>query len=427
VEFETTEEARYAQTKATKPLNGKEIEIEFLTGATLWVTNYPPTADEKYIRNLFKNVNPCHPKSESCHANSSQYGEISEVRFPSLQGNTNRRFCYVQFLDASAAKKATELDGKVLDGQFHLGAKISDPNRKEIRHGALYEGREVYVRNISWKASEDDVKRLFQEYGTIEKVRIPVNDYGKSKGVAFVAFERANDAKKAVESLNNTPFMSRTINVEQSVPRAKRTQTTLLRGSTHSASPEPTSVNGDAMMVDGPINSAADEKSRPRKRTMALLNVPDTVNSARLEALLTPFGTINKITLRPDHGGAIVEFGEEKSVGAAGLGLGGTELDGKTIQTGTVADLMTHKAEIKAGKLSEVKKVKEKTSMLNQGPVSRPGGRRGGLGKRTGLGFSAPRASKPAEENGENGSKPAAKSNADFRSMFIKAKGNGDD
>lgn len=354
-------------------------------------------------------------------------GEITEVRFPSLQGNTNRRFCYVQFLDAEDARKATSLNGKVLDGTFHLKALISDPNRKENRHGALIEGREIYVRNVNWKATEDDVKRLFEEHGIVERVRIPVNDKGGSRGVAFVDFEKSEDAKKAIEALHNTPFMSRTINVELSVSKAKRTQTTVLVGSLQSASPEP-SANGDAMVIDGSNEDAKAvrlEEQAVKRRTIALLGIPDTVNSARINVLVAPFGTINKITLRPDHGGALVEFVNENSVGAASLALDGTDFDDKKIHTGTIGDLLAHKPELRAGKLSEVKKVKEKTALITQGPVSRPGGRRGGLGKRTGLGFSAPKASQP-EENG-NGNKVGAKTNADFRSMFMKPKENGEE
>jgi squamous cell carcinoma antigen recognized by T-cells 3 len=56
VEFELKEDALFAQTKVIKPFDGQTISIEFTTGSTLWVTNYPPTADEKYIRNLFEQV-----------------------------------------------------------------------------------------------------------------------------------------------------------------------------------------------------------------------------------------------------------------------------------------------------------------------------------------------------------------------------------
>jgi RNA recognition motif-containing protein len=172
VEFDTHQDALYAQTKVTKPFKGNTIEIEFSREYTIWVANYPPSADEKYLRSLF-----------------AEYGEITEVRLPSLQGNTNRRFCYIEFADESSAHKATELDGKVLDSVYRLQVNISDPSKRETRHGAVAEGRELYVKNVDWLASEKDVKELFSAHGRVEHVRIPRNMVGKSKGVAFVVFE----------------------------------------------------------------------------------------------------------------------------------------------------------------------------------------------------------------------------------------------
>jgi hypothetical protein len=56
IEFADEKEALYAQTKSVKPFGGNDITIEFTTGTTLWVTNYPPEADKDYIRNLFSEV-----------------------------------------------------------------------------------------------------------------------------------------------------------------------------------------------------------------------------------------------------------------------------------------------------------------------------------------------------------------------------------
>jgi RNA recognition motif-containing protein len=189
VEFETKEDALFAQAKVTKPFDGQTISIEFSTGSTMWVTNYPPTADAKYIRTLFEKVSSSRSLNPIKLLISKQFGEVVDVRFPSLQGNTHRRFCYVQFLSPASAQKATELDGQILDKQYHLQAKISDPSKKADRHGAMYEGREVFIRNLHFGASEPDVRELFSHYGTIEKVRIPTRVDGKSKGVGFVAFE----------------------------------------------------------------------------------------------------------------------------------------------------------------------------------------------------------------------------------------------
>jgi squamous cell carcinoma antigen recognized by T-cells 3 len=356
-----------------------------------------------------------------------------EVRFPSLQGNTHRRFCYVQFSDPSSALKATQLDGQVLDGQYHLQAKVSNPTRKENRHGAIYEGREIFIRNVHYGATEAEVKELCSSCGPIERVRIPTNLNGKGKGVAFVVFEDKSSAEKAVETLNNTAFKSRTIAVEISAPKGKRVETTIRRN-TASATPEleslpdAPSANGDAQ----PPNAR-----NYKERTIAILNLSDTVNVARLEKLVEPYGATKKIALRPDHGGAFVEFAEQKSVALATLGLENIEVDGKKIQISTVEELMQQNPEKKAQKIAERLKEEAATkagkgTLTSSGPVSRPGqggarrggrggrgGHGGGLGKRTGLGFGAPKS------NGDQVETGSGKTNAEFRDLFLKGGTNG--
>jgi squamous cell carcinoma antigen recognized by T-cells 3 len=69
-----------------------------------------------------------------------------------------------------------------------LIAKISDPSAKKPREGASYEGREVFVGNVAWKASPEELTKLFSKYGTVENVRMPRKVDGKSKGVAWIVF-----------------------------------------------------------------------------------------------------------------------------------------------------------------------------------------------------------------------------------------------
>lgn len=69
-----------------------------------------------------------------------------------------------------------------------LVVKKSDPGHKQNRSGPLYEGREIYVSNVDWTATEEEIGGIFKKYGTVERVRIPRNVAGKSKGIAFVVF-----------------------------------------------------------------------------------------------------------------------------------------------------------------------------------------------------------------------------------------------
>lgn len=67
IEFETRDEAVVAQTRDQKLLDGNAIEVQLGSGSTLFVTNFPPTADEGFFRDLFREVSL--PAMLSGHAN----------------------------------------------------------------------------------------------------------------------------------------------------------------------------------------------------------------------------------------------------------------------------------------------------------------------------------------------------------------------
>ncbi len=95
----------------------------------------------------------------------------------------------MQFKSPSQAQNATEQNGRAINDKLKLVVKISDPGIREGRTGALYEGREVYVSNVNWNATEEELTETFSQYGHVERIRIPKNVGGKSKGVAFVVFK----------------------------------------------------------------------------------------------------------------------------------------------------------------------------------------------------------------------------------------------
>lgn len=69
-----------------------------------------------------------------------------------------------------------------------MSVKMSNPGKKQERVGPLYEGRELYLANIDWSATEDDIQQVFSKYGKVERVRLPKKFGGKSMGYGFVVF-----------------------------------------------------------------------------------------------------------------------------------------------------------------------------------------------------------------------------------------------
>lgn len=87
--------------------------------------------------------------------------------------------------------------------------------------------KKLFVGNLSWKATEDSLKPLFERYGNVLSVKIIVDQYtGKSKGFGFVEMETAEDAEKAIQGLNETPVLERNIRVSLAQERSERPERT---------------------------------------------------------------------------------------------------------------------------------------------------------------------------------------------------------
>ena len=82
--------------------------------------------------------------------------------------------------------------------------------------------KSIYVGNIPFSASEDDLRDLFSEYGAVQSLKF-VNDRetGRFRGFAFVEMDDA-DALAAIEALDGSPLDGRSLKVNEAKPRAPR-------------------------------------------------------------------------------------------------------------------------------------------------------------------------------------------------------------
>ncbi|KAH8589430.1 hypothetical protein B0O99DRAFT_523118 [Bisporella sp. PMI_857] len=402
IEFRSNLDVLSALLRDGKYFGSNQIHVKAATGFTLYVTNYPPTADDTYIKNLFK-----------------QCGDVFSIRWPSLKFNPHRRFCYVTFRDQESAAKATELHGQMLLGGFKLSALYSNPAVKKAREGAMAEGRELHVTGLDKTLKESEVKGVFSKYGPVENIRILKTGSGENKGAGFIVFEKKEHAEAAL-ALHETKLKSRVLSVEISTGKNFK-QTATSKGT--SASPA-TDADGDSVMSPA---SAPEGASRTDNNgcTITLLNIPDTVNDARVRVIAEPYGTIVKLVLHPKHQGAIIEYVDAQTAGRAALGLENYEITpGRKLRTGGLKDLYGEKEEIKSDRVHVGKAKEPKPTGFIQpvAPVRRPGGNgRGGLGTKRGLGYAGVKPSSSSAGAG-NGEGNTAKSNADFRAMFVQGK-----
>ena len=83
--------------------------------------------------------------------------------------------------------------------------------------------KKLFVGNIDWKATEDELREAFAQFGEIEDLVIITDKVsGRSKGFGFVTFAEAADADKAIEALNGHELNGRKLVVNEARPPKPR-------------------------------------------------------------------------------------------------------------------------------------------------------------------------------------------------------------
>jgi RNA recognition motif-containing protein len=85
------------------------------------------------------------------------------------------------------------------------------------------EMKNIYVGNLSYDATEDQVRSMFEQYGAVDRVSIVTDrDTGQPRGFAFVEMTDDEAANKAMDALNGTNLGGRNLNINEARPKAER-------------------------------------------------------------------------------------------------------------------------------------------------------------------------------------------------------------
>jgi len=192
--------------------------------------------------------------------------------------------------------------------QFRAKSEAKKMNREREENKFLHEEngetkREVYVSNLAFTTTEEDLEMEFGKYGTIEKVTIPkIYNSGRPKGFAFVRYSTEEEKFAAIENLNRLYFKGREIGV-----RANK---------------------GKAQGNKKPAREANKQKQKrgelpPGSTTIYVGNLPWAHEESELEQLFQPFGDITRTTLvrkswnAKSRGFGYVEFATPEATMAA--------------------------------------------------------------------------------------------------------------
>jgi RNA recognition motif-containing protein len=81
----------------------------------------------------------------------------------------------------------------------------------------------IYVGNIPFAATADDIRQLFEQYGVVENVTVITDrDTGRSRGFCFVEMPNVGEARAAITGLHGADMQGRSLTVNEARPREPR-------------------------------------------------------------------------------------------------------------------------------------------------------------------------------------------------------------
>uniref|UniRef100_A0A8C7XN36 RNA binding motif protein 28 n=1 Tax=Oryzias sinensis TaxID=183150 RepID=A0A8C7XN36_9TELE len=194
---------------------------------TIFVGSLPESATNERLEEIFSEIGPvkqCFVVREKGTEKCRGFGFVKY----SMEEDAQR-----------ALKEIKDFDGKRLS--LSLAKKKIDDKKKAVKKtdpapnpaakkvpGIKKQQLKsrLIIRNLSFKCSEDDLKEVFEKYGTVLEAKIPLKPDGKMRGFAFVLFKNVCGAAKALKEMNLKEIKGRPVAVDWAVPKDKYTAST---------------------------------------------------------------------------------------------------------------------------------------------------------------------------------------------------------
>lgn len=81
----------------------------------------------------------------------------------------------------------------------------------------------IYVGNLNYEVTQEDLSQVFEEYGTVKRVHLPTDrETGRKRGFGFVEMSTEEEESAAIETLDGAEWMGREIKVNKARPRENR-------------------------------------------------------------------------------------------------------------------------------------------------------------------------------------------------------------
>ncbi|XP_045809594.1 polyadenylate-binding protein 3-like [Trifolium pratense] len=211
VQYEHEEAAK----SAIKQLNGmlindKQVYVGFFVRHQERVrTNGSPKFTNVFVKNLSETLN-----DEELKQLFGPFGAITSATIMKDANGKSRCFGFVNFQSSDSAAAAVEkLNGTINDAKVLFVGRAQRKAEREHELKTKFEqekisryeklqGANLYLKNLDDDFTDEKLKDLFSEFGTITSCRVMLDSHGHSKGSGFVAFSTPEEANKALNEMN---------------------------------------------------------------------------------------------------------------------------------------------------------------------------------------------------------------------------------
>uniref|UniRef100_G3PGG6 RNA-binding protein 28 n=1 Tax=Gasterosteus aculeatus aculeatus TaxID=481459 RepID=G3PGG6_GASAC len=184
-------------------------------------------------RTLFVSPLPAEATNQRLEEIFSEIGPVKQCFVVKEKGDTCRGFGYVIYSMVEDARRALkevkEYDGRriivaVAKRKKDKGKKGTSPTEHEQKPKGVRKTQlksRLIIRNLSFKCSEDDLKQILSQFGTVLEAKIPLKPDGKMRGFAFVLFKNVCEAGNALNAMNMKEIKGRQVAIDWAVPKDK--------------------------------------------------------------------------------------------------------------------------------------------------------------------------------------------------------------
>uniref|UniRef100_A0A7N9APZ9 RNA-binding protein 28 n=1 Tax=Mastacembelus armatus TaxID=205130 RepID=A0A7N9APZ9_9TELE len=188
---------------------------------TIFVGSLPASASNERLEEIFCEIGPvkqCFVVRDKGIERCRGFGYVTY----SMEEDAQRALKEITEYDGkrislSVAKKKLKEKRKIAAEEQAAAPKEKEQQPKGFKKKLLK--ARLIIRNLSFKCSEDDLKQVFDKFGTVLEAKIALKPDGKKRGFAFVGFKNVSQAAVALKAMNMKEIKGRQVAVDWAVPK----------------------------------------------------------------------------------------------------------------------------------------------------------------------------------------------------------------